>query len=73
MVILSDEQIVELTRRKRRSSQQQQLRALGIPFRLRTDGSIVVFEHDLVPQAQKARPAPVVRPLPSPIKTRSRS
>lgn len=70
-MILSDDQIEQITRRRRAAAQIKQLRALGIPYRLRTDGSIVVFEQDIAAQAgPRGKPAPALRPLPTPIRAR---
>lgn len=46
-MILSPTQLRELTGRVRRSAQRSTLDHLRIPYRLRPDGSIVVFEADL--------------------------
>lgn len=46
-MILSDDDLVLLTRRHRVSAQVKVLKAIGVPFRQRPDGSIVVFERDL--------------------------
>lgn len=40
---LTGDELAELTARKRRRAQAEELRALGIPFRTRRDGSIVVL------------------------------
>ena len=46
-MILSDDQLHEITGRVRRSAQRRTLDHLRIQSRLRPDGSIVVFEADL--------------------------
>lgn len=46
-LVLSEQELTELTGRIRPSAQARQLRALGIDFRQRTDGSIVVLRFDL--------------------------
>ena len=45
-MILSTDNLVALTGRKRRSAQVRQLKAMGIPHRLRSYGSPVVLEAD---------------------------
>lgn len=42
-MFLTDEQIVELTKRTRRASQRKVLTAMGIEHRPRPDGSLVVL------------------------------
>lgn len=49
-MILARDDIIELTGKVRRSAQARVLDALGIPYRRRTDGSIVVFSVDLHPK-----------------------
>lgn len=46
-MILSDAEVAVLTGRQRRPAQKKQLRALGVPFRERTDGTIVVLRRDV--------------------------
>jgi hypothetical protein len=43
-MILTDAEIAELTRRERRPAQRRVLDALGIPYRIRPDGTLVVFK-----------------------------
>ena len=43
-MILSQEQLFELTRKKRSSSQADVLNSMGIEHRLRPDGSVVVSQ-----------------------------
>lgn len=43
-MILSHDELVELTGKQRQSAQRQVLLALGIPFKIRPDGSLVVLE-----------------------------
>ena len=47
-MILSHAQLAALTGRVRLSAQRRTLDHLRIPYRLRPDGSIVVFEADLI-------------------------
>ena len=56
-MVLSKFELIELTRRVRYSSQARELTTMGIPFRRRSDGSIVVMKEDLNASATK-RPAP---------------
>lgn len=46
-VILTDADLIELTRKTRVSAQARELDALGIPYRRRRDRSIVVMRDDL--------------------------
>lgn len=48
-LILTDQQIEALTKRKRFSAQARALSFLGIPYRPRADGSLVVCVDDLKP------------------------
>jgi len=52
-VVLNKEQLAELTGKVRPSAQARQLRAMGIDFRRRIDGSIVVLHADLVSDRQR--------------------
>ena len=61
-MILTPAEIAELTQRKQRAAQARELRALGVPYRVRTDGSIVVFRRDVdEPAAQKRQAPPALR------------
>lgn len=42
MFILDDEEVYAMTKKRRYSTQCQELRMLGVPFKERTDGSPVV-------------------------------
>jgi hypothetical protein len=65
-VILTDQELVELTRRKRPGAQRRVLVALGVAFGQRPDGSIVVFRRDVEgPKAEPLKPEPQLR-LPPP-------
>ena len=59
---LTRDELVELTAARRWSTQAAELDALGIPYRQRTDGSIVVLRDDLkarkTAQRRKARCEP---------------
>lgn len=46
-MILTPEQIEELTDRVKFTAQAKELTAMGIPYRRRRDGSIVVIHEDL--------------------------
>lgn len=59
-MILTDKELERLTGRKRPSAQKRELVALGIPFRVRTDGSIVVASNWSQQPASRA-PAPKLR------------
>lgn len=45
MITLTPKEIAEITDRQRRPSQAKVLRALGIRYQLRPDGSILVYRH----------------------------
>ena len=60
-MILPTETIIALTGRKRRSAQVRQLKVMGIPHRLRSDGSPVVLEADVVVPNAPAAKAPKLR------------
>jgi hypothetical protein len=58
-VILSPDELVTLTLRRRNRAQAAVLDSLGIPYRRRPDGSIVVFRRDLeqpTPRVQSRGP-----------------
>jgi hypothetical protein len=46
-VILSPADLMLLTGRMRYTAQRRVLDALGVPYRVRPDGSVVVFQEDL--------------------------
>lgn len=46
-VCLSPEELEELTEKKRPSAQARQLHALGIPYKPRDSGTLVVYRHDV--------------------------
>ena len=48
MRILSPEELKQLTQKKQSTSQREVLNFMGIDHRIRPDGSVVVFENDLV-------------------------
>jgi len=62
-MVLTSEELVELTGRVQRSAQRRVLAALGITYGMRPDGSIAVL-HDAVAAALGGRkdPAPVFDP-----------
>ncbi|MFN8758693.1 MAG: DUF4224 domain-containing protein [Tagaea sp.] len=60
MLPLDDDELYRLTRKKRRSAQIRVLLALGVPYKQRPDGSLVVFKsqpHATTPEAQPRAPA----------------
>lgn len=61
-MILTLSDLAELTGKTRRSAQARVLAHLGIPFKTRPDGSLVVFQRDLnaTPTQNKIR-APALR------------
>ena len=64
-MILSPAQLAALTGRVRRSAQRRTLDHLRIPYRLRPDGSIVVFEADLHATTENRPTPPRVRLSPA--------
>ena len=48
MKILSPDELKQLTQKKQSTSQKEVLNFMGIDHRIRPDGSVVVFENDLV-------------------------
>ena len=46
-MILTTEQIAELTRRQRSDAQRRELEHLRVPFRVRRDGSLLVLWRDV--------------------------
>ena len=48
MRILSPDELKQLTQKKQSTSQREVLNFMGIDHRMRPDGSVVVFENDLV-------------------------
>jgi hypothetical protein len=55
-MILAANTLIELTGKVKRPAQARVLSALGIPYRRRPDGTIVVFEHDLPHATTQAQP-----------------
>jgi len=60
-VILPPATIQAITGKQRRSAQVRELRAMGIPHLLRSDGSPVVLEADVVASKQQSARAPKLR------------
>jgi hypothetical protein len=57
-MILSRAEILELTGKQRLSAQVRVLDALGISYRRRPDGSIVIFRDNVAHAPPQARPTP---------------
>ncbi|WP_313689532.1 DUF4224 domain-containing protein [Achromobacter mucicolens] len=55
---LTDDEIEQVTRRKRRHAQAKVLKALGIRFQVRPDGTLLVFRASLGIPHQETRPEP---------------
>jgi hypothetical protein len=55
-VILTDEQLFGLTKRRRKGAQCRALDAMGVPYRRRPDGSPVVFTSSLMEQRDTREP-----------------
>lgn len=66
MIVLTEQELVELTNKVRPSAQARVLQALGIPSKPRPDGSLVVYRiHVETPAPAGARllpPVPVLQP-----------
>ena len=62
-MILSPDDLIDLTRKKRPSAQKRELDALNIPSKPRSDGSLIVFWEDVraAQNPQPARREPVLR------------
>jgi hypothetical protein len=61
-MILKTCELIELTRRVKWYAQARELDAMGIPYRRRSDGSLVVFVEDLHhASAQKGQASPKLR------------
>lgn len=62
-MILSREELIELTHKKRNGAQKRELDALGIPAKPRSDGSLIVFWEDVraTHNPQPVRREPVLR------------
>ena len=56
-MILTKPELIELTRKVKWSSQARELELMGIPYRKRSDGSLVVFSEDLHHASAQKRPA----------------
>jgi hypothetical protein len=68
-LLLTDDELTELTGRRRVDAQERELRALGIPFGRRTDGALVVLRSVVVQllgggvaRATMTRPEPQLMP-----------
>jgi hypothetical protein len=66
-VLLTEAQIRELTDRRHHDAQQRALDRMGIPYRVRPDGSLVVLRAVVelligMPAANIAEPEPEVQP-----------
>ena len=48
MRVLSPDELKQLTQKKQSTSQREVLNFMGIDHRMRPDGSVVVFEDDLI-------------------------
>lgn len=57
-IILLDDELELLTRKVKPFAQARMLKAIGVPFRCRPDGSIVVFRRDIEGPASEKRPGP---------------
>lgn len=55
-MILSNDELVEITGKHRASAQAKELEALGIPFRRRTDGKVIVFSEWINAAPKEIRP-----------------
>jgi len=61
-MILMPDQLQLLTNKRRSAAQVRELKAMGIPYRVRSDGTPVVLTNDLVSSSGKAsKPKPRLR------------
>jgi hypothetical protein len=60
-MILNRDDLVELTQRQKPSAQARVLEALGINYKRRPDGSLVVFIQDIHAPTQARQTAPKLR------------
>ena len=60
-MILAQTELIELTRRVKWSAQARELATMNIPYRRRSDGSVVVLKEDLHASAQKGQASPKLR------------
>lgn len=60
-MFLTDVEICELTRKKRWSAQARELITMGLPFRRRSDGSIVISAEDIHATKKTGSPSPKLR------------
>ncbi|CAB3901274.1 DUF4224 domain-containing protein [Achromobacter animicus] len=58
MLTLTDDEIEQVTRKKRRQAQAKVLTSLGIRFQVRPDGTLLVFRASLGIPHQESRPEP---------------
>lgn len=63
-MILTDETLRQLTKRTKWTAQARELNEMGVPYRRRSDGSLVVLEEDLH-ATTKNKPASSKLRLPS--------
>lgn len=56
-MLLTPDELVELTRKQRHKAQARVLTALGIPYHVRPDGSLIVYQASLPYATEKERPA----------------
>lgn len=56
-MILTADELRLLTKKRRASAQARELKWMGIPYRVRSDGSPVVLQDDLVYYLAETRPS----------------
>jgi hypothetical protein len=56
-MVLSADEVAAVTNRKRRSLQAKELKAMRIPFRVRSDGSLMVLRIHVEYETEKKSPA----------------
>ncbi len=60
-MILTQDEIQRYTNKKRHTAQARELKAMGIPFKQRSDGSPVVLQDDLLSSRATTSKAPKLR------------
>ena len=60
-MILTPEELVQITGKQKAPAQARQLAAWGVPYKERKDRSLVVFRDDLVASKQQSAKTPKLR------------
>lgn len=60
-MLLTDAEVRELTGKERYKAQARQLQAWGIPYRVRQDGTLVVYREDIRASKEERPASPTLR------------